>query len=322
MMNVEVGYGQRVVDTVNFRPGSLAGNVGFPAGMVYDRGLNRLFLSGGSCNSLSIVECATGVVDNLPCGEFFSDLAINETTHRVYILNRLPQYTSIVDTQVVVVDGVNKKVLATISIGGDIGHLAGQRFSRQLAVNEATNTIYVTDYLEDRLVVIDGISHAVSEIPVGPSPVQIAVNEKTNKIFVVDEEEDVLYFIDGTSQTMLARLNLPYRGVGYSRLMVNERLNRVYMVQRDNNVLISIDAAGYSIYRIITLTAGPTGEIAINETSGKIYLPLWDATIDVVRDRKSNVTNIATSITDSAVNGIAIDESRNLIYATQYLWPM
>ena len=322
MMNVEVGYCQRVVDTVNFLPGSLTGNAGFPAGMVYDRGLNRLFLSGGSCNSLSIVDCATGVVDNLPCGEFSADIAINETTHRVYLLNRLPQYTSVIDNRVVVVDGENKKVVATISIGGDTGKGAGQRFSRYIAVNEATNTIYVTDYLEDRLVVIDGITHAVSEIPVGPSPAQIAVNEKTNKIFVVDEEEDVLYFIDGTTQTILIRLNLPYRGVGYSKLKVNERLNRVYLVQRDNNVLISITPSNYSIYRIITLTARPSGEIAINETSGKIYLPLRNATIDVVRDTKSEVTNIATSITDSEVMGIAIDESRNLIYATQYLWPM
>ncbi|MDH5714657.1 MAG: hypothetical protein OEZ30_03750, partial [Candidatus Aminicenantes bacterium] len=245
----------------------------------------------------------------------------NETTHRVYLLNRLPQYTSVVDARVVVVDGVNKKVLATISTGGEGGRGGVQGCAKLLAVNEATNTIYVTDYLEDRLMVIDGVTHAVSEIPVGPSPVQVAVNEKTNKIFVLDEEEDVLYFIDGTSQTILARLNLPYRGVGYSRMMVNERLNRVYLIQRGNQVLISINALNYSIYRIITLSAGPSGVMAVNETSGKIYLPLGDATIDVVRDRKSEVTNIATSITDSEVIGIAIDEGRNLVYATQYAWP-
>jgi len=222
----------------------------------------------------------------------------------------------------VVVDGVNKKVIATISIGGEGGRGGVEYFPKRLAVNEATNTIYVTDYLEDRLVVIDGITHAVSEIPVGPSPVDIAVNERTNKIFVVDEMEDILYFIDGTSQTILAKRNLPYRGVGYSTPMVNERLNRVYLVQGYNQDLISIDAYGYSIYRIITLSAEPYYRMAINETNGKIYIALRDGTIDVVRDRRSEVTNIVTSITDSEVLGIAIDEGRNLVYATQYAWPM
>ncbi len=75
-----------------------------------------------------------------------------------------------------------------------------------VAVNEATNRIYVTNIDSDSVSVIDGATGTLvgSPIAVGDYPYGIAVNEVTNRIYVTNYDNDSVSVIDGATGTVSA----------------------------------------------------------------------------------------------------------------------
>src|SRR5690349_14983814 len=49
-----------------------------------------------------------------------------------------------------------------------------------VAVNAATNRIYVVNQYSDTVTVIDGATNATATVPVGSFPITVAVNARTN----------------------------------------------------------------------------------------------------------------------------------------------
>ena len=316
-VDVEVGYGQQVIKTVDYRPPGLTGNGVWPNQMALDRGLNKLFVAHANGDCISIIDGDDGSIASVPFGGWPTDIAVNQSTHRVYVINRIPVVGNRRGYQLTVIDGDTNSIVTTIYIGGYILSPKGLHLSRQLAVNEATNKIYVTDYLEDRIMVVDGVDYSTHDIAVGPSPTLIAVNENTNKLYVVDETRDTLMVIDGTTETIITELNLPFRGFTYLNLTVNERNNLIYLTERTNKALIVVTGYDNTILRTVNLTAGLGGgrSLAVNKTNGKVYVRLGNGSLDVIRGKKR--TNIPTSLGRSIL-GVTIDESRNLVYLTQF----
>jgi YVTN family beta-propeller protein len=81
-------------------------------------------------------------------------------------------------------------VIATIDVGvNPIG----------VAVNPATNRIYVTNNADDTVSVIDGTTNTViATVDVGDYPDGIAVNPTTNRIYVANAGDNTVSVIDGT----------------------------------------------------------------------------------------------------------------------------
>src|SRR6266511_4847222 len=71
------------------------------------------------------------------------------------------------------------QVIATIPVGqGPTG----------IAANRVTNRIYVANFRESSVSVIDGSSNTViATIPVGGGPAAVGVNAKTNRIYVAQQ---------------------------------------------------------------------------------------------------------------------------------------
>ena len=55
-----------------------------------------------------------------------------------------------------------------------------------LAVNETTNTLYITSEQFNIVTAVDGATKSIKTIPVGTGPRQLAVNEITNKVYVAN----------------------------------------------------------------------------------------------------------------------------------------
>lgn len=55
-----------------------------------------------------------------------------------------------------------------------------------VAVNTATNNIFVANNASDNVTVIDGITNKTSRLAAGTEPFAIAVDPVTNKIYVVN----------------------------------------------------------------------------------------------------------------------------------------
>src|SRR5262249_35925011 len=71
-----------------------------------------------------------------------------------------------------------------------------------IAVDTATNKIYVVNQISNDVTVIDGATNATSTIPVGFNPYAIAVNAATNKIYVANIGDGIVTVIDGATKAI------------------------------------------------------------------------------------------------------------------------
>src|SRR5262249_46395582 len=65
-----------------------------------------------------------------------------------------------------------------------------------VAVNRQTNKIYVANFGDSSVTVIDGASGSTREIPVGLHPAAVAINETSNRIYVANSSENTVTIID------------------------------------------------------------------------------------------------------------------------------
>ena len=97
-------------------------------------------------------------------------MAINPTTHRVYVSGRD-------SNRLTMIDGVSLSVIDSVTVGQQ---------PWGVAVNPATNKVYVANFAGGSIHVLDASTLAVlNVIPVGPNPTFVRVNENTNQVFVV-----------------------------------------------------------------------------------------------------------------------------------------
>ncbi|MGH9571487.1 MAG: YncE family protein, partial [Candidatus Angelobacter sp.] len=106
-----------------------------------------------------------------------------------------------------------------------------------VAVNPATNKIYIANRGSNNVTVIDGISNSVSTVTVGSSPVAVAINPATNQIYVANNVSNDLTVIDGaTNSTSLVTV-----GSGPVAVAVNSATNKIYVANSGSNNVTVID---------------------------------------------------------------------------------
>lgn len=146
---------------------------------------------------------------------------------------------------------------------------------RAIAVNAATNRIYVANEFSNDVTVIDGTTNAVATVPVGPRPQYIAVSAVTNRIFVSNGGDATLSVIDGAT---LAVKTLAIGGSG--PIAVNERRNQIYVVRLGTADEVTIvDGAKLTWHTAATDSYAPV-DLALDEAGDKLYVANY-ATGDV-----------------------------------------
>lgn len=136
-----------------------------------------------------------------------------------------------------------------------------------IAVNAATNRIYVADEGSNSVTVIDGASHATSTIPVGPRPQFIAVNAATNRIYVVNAGDSSLSVIDGATRAVTT---LPMGSTG--PVLVDEARNKVYVLRAGHTDEVTIlDGASNTWYSIAIYSYGPIAQ-ALDSARQRLYV--------------------------------------------------
>lgn len=135
-------------------------NVGeTPGGIAVDAGTKTVYVTGESTNDVSVVDgrrcngrttagCRERPV-HVQAGAGARGIAVNELTHTVYVANT-------VDNTVSVIDGTtcNARVRAGCSQRAAVAPVGLS--PRRVAVDEATNTVYVTNAGSDTVTIIDG----------------------------------------------------------------------------------------------------------------------------------------------------------------------
>ena len=148
-------------------------------------------LNGAKCNASVTSGCAaqppTVTVGNAsgPAG-----LAVNQTTNTIYVDNTGDDTVSVIDGATC--NGTNTSGCGQTPLIVQVGR---QSFG-YVAVDPATDLVYVTDYLDDAVSIINGATCNATHtagcdqippmVPAGPSPTGVAVDQHNHDVYVTD----------------------------------------------------------------------------------------------------------------------------------------
>jgi YVTN family beta-propeller protein len=184
-----------------------------------------------------------------------------------------------------------------------------------VAVNAVTNKIYVTNYVDASVSVIDGATNTVTgSVSVGIHPDAIAVNPVTNKIYVAClGGGGTVTVIDGATNTPSQPIQA---GDWPLAIAVNPTTNKIYVA---NSNLDSYPTPG-SVTVIDGTTNTPTNinagvepfAIAVNPLTNQIYAANKDGNSILVINGSTNATT--TLSVGTAPFAIAVNPVSNKIY--------
>ena len=140
-----------------------------------------------------------------------------------------------------------------------------------MAVNQTTNRVYVANFDDATVTVIDGPSNTVigTPIKVGTDPTGIAVNPVTNRIYMANHDDASVSVIDGANNTTIG-LAIQLEGL-INQVAVNSATNRIYASNPGRSTVGVIDGASNAIIGSqIPAGVSPIG-IDVNPATNQIY---------------------------------------------------
>ena len=158
-----------------------------------------------------------------------------------------------------------------------------------IAVNSATNKIYVANFQSSNVTVIDGATNALSTVtdPKAINPTGLTVNQTTNTIYVTNSGSNNVTVIDGRTDSVVSTVPV---GTFPIAAAVEPQTNFIYVANYGNsqaNNAGNVTVINGTTNSAITLTdpeaTNPTA-VAVNSAANKIYVANWGS---------NNVTVIA-----------------------------
>jgi len=303
--NVHVPIGDL---TINYPPPFDLGVCCSPNGVVTNPASNRIYsveASGGGAFtpatgwSVSVIDgdvtnhSWNQIIKNIPItnnpalgGQF---LAVNTKTNKIYAGVALFTSADIPPPgYVLVIDGNTNKVIKKIEFVSGVP---------EIAVNEATNKIYVTDEGPPNLYVVDGNTDTIIKT-IPNAGYEQSVSEKYNKVFLANYDAGTVSVVDGATDAVIAsNIQLSNCAVtnGYSsctpiQTAVNDRTGKVYAVRESDGKVSVLDVKTYSEIATISYTAQGQGGygIGIDRDANLIYIANPDVNGIVVIDGDTN----------------------------------
>jgi YVTN family beta-propeller protein len=196
-----------------------------------------------------------------------------------------------------------------------------------LAVNPVTDKIYVTASAtggSSSVIVIDGATNNLTNVPVPGMGAAVAVNPLTNKIYVTDLAADgsgSVKVIDGATN------NFTNVAVGHSpvALAVNPATNKIYVANENpfgaNGGSVTVIDGASNVPTNVSVGTGYPWAVAVNPVTNKIY---------VVNNTNVNNFNGSMTVIDGATNktttvtgvsspiAVAVNPVTNMIYVLNF----
>lgn len=220
---------------VDLPTGSVEAVIDFPFQGPWDVEINevtnKILVTLQQAGSFAIVDGATNTVDAVlgSGGMWPFKIAINKTTNTAYIVNHnLYAVPSLPD----VVSATDLTTFSQTFINLDP---AGNKLLllRDVDVDETTDKAYVIGYLMVELVVIDGPTMTVTQIPFGLSHSNVMIHQSARRLYssnVGVGTLDAMSLVDGSRKSTLV-------GNGPWSAALDETRNAVYVANRSSNNL-------------------------------------------------------------------------------------
>ena len=183
-----------------------------PADLAVDETTNTVYVANSSDNTVSVVNAATcDSTNHSGCGQTPPTvsvgngpgaIAVNQATHTVYVANGF--FTGTSSTSVSVIDGATCNASVTTGCGQTPATMATGGDPFDIAVAEATDTVYVSSISDSTTEVFNGAicnasvtsgcGQAPVSIPTGGWSSGIGVSPKTDTIYVSDNTDGEVSF--------------------------------------------------------------------------------------------------------------------------------
>ena len=149
-----------------------------------------------------------------------------------------------------------------------------------IAVNPATNKIYVVNNGPNTVTIIDGATNTTETVPVGTAPVAIAVNTVTNKAYVACSGGTVWVITEDEEGNPFGR-RIPGISLNPQAIIVNPVTNKIYVAASNGGIFSTFNPNG-AVFVIngtndaVSPTTIPGGKnpfaIALNPVTNRIYV--------------------------------------------------
>ena len=243
-----------------------------------------------------------------PTGLQVQGTAVDEATDMIYV-------SDTTHNLVTVIDGATNLVVATISLGALGNSINGDLFINDIAVNQRTDTIYVSDPSNNTVHAISGVTnHVIATIPVGQEPEGIGVNEFTNTIYVGNYTSSSVSIIDGATESVTSTFTEYGFGLP-TAIAVNPDTNHVYVAGDAGNIL-DINANALTGNIIFT---DSSQNIAVDPATNTVFIAsaigvkdqfqIYNATTNTL-----SYQDIPTSFSTNETEGMAFDPTTDTLY--------
>lgn len=181
--------------------------------------------------------------------------------------------------------------------------------NQAITLNPSNGKIYAVDEVQGAVSVINSATGAASLIKVGNGPEALAVNKNTGRVYVANSASGTISVIDGEKDLVIATISA---GAHPYVLAVNEATNKIYVTHSFNDVVTEIDGATNST---TAMKLGSADNIIADSVSNHVFLLGYE-------NPELTVLNGATHAVEKLsagmhLWGMALDESLNILYATQ-----
>jgi YVTN family beta-propeller protein len=281
------------------------GNI--PTGMVFDPVLSRLFVSNNGDGTVSAFDVSPRSV--VPAFE----ANLNENIDYDYI-DANPA-TGIAYTQRLGNLYAINEAEAGAGFTGQSGDAAGvttialgSPYSQCLAVNSATNKIYVGDNA-GLFYSVDGATNVPSVVTSVPNTADIravAIDSGTNQIIAWDYEKDQVYVLNGSTEALQSTIPVTAANPGFA--VVDSTANLAYVTLGSVYV---IDPVAGSLAATIPLPGQSFGA-AVNPATKRLYVITNENVTVIDTSKNSVVTNIP--ITPFIVNSVGVNPNTGDFY--------
>ncbi len=276
---------------------------------------NNLFYVGRTVEGTSVPfynsTAAAGTVSGLPHanGRYYG-IAQNTVTNRIYVVNNAADIAnSTVFGHLTVINGATNTVVTNLEPCGQ---------PIDLGVNETSNKIYVACFGSgggpSGIGVINGANNAVSTVNISGLPggtsffSDLIANPSTNRIYTETTAGQAVVVNGATDVAAI----LPITGVittGINNKAINRTLNRIYYLTSTGLRVLN----GSNDAEIANIPLASVGGIAVNETTGRIYISNPGADTITAVDAATN-TVIGTVPVGAEPTGVAVNTLNNRVY--------
>jgi YVTN family beta-propeller protein len=241
-------------------------------------------------------------------------LAINPANHTLYVASRV--FFTVFPTcgysdSVAVLDGGTLTQTATTGVGS-------ARISAKVAVNQKTGNVYVTDWYDGTVTVLDGSGNLLSTI--AARPLGVAVDPTANRIYVANGNS--ISVIDGTTNSVIAAIVDP-NIISPGAVAVNPTTSTIYVAQGSNSLAV-IDGVTNSVTATVAVGTSAAA-VAVDAQTNFIYVANA-GNYDFSQQGNVTVVNGATKATTTLKDsnmpypfGIAVNPATNKIYVVSIL---